>query len=317
MSHYFAQLAFRLLGCVSHDVSIGESARFEWTLIGAPLSATRLTTSIRLFTLILFLFSVAKVIAAQTSRFEFEQSSKGVYDAARLVSSGDFATPKLLERFKQFGVTECAQRQLARLTVVTNERDLENVVNVRLPAIPRARIPIMLAADPTLLGSNLGQLNSAEVICFDGSVTAFVRRDGKVSQYRLSGENDVRDLNLRALRLTFVGFKLERERPDVAKHDPNPLPDMVWIYAKTDALPTLGAAAAARSQLESQIKTRTYLILRTAPFFFDYGGPRSDLFEVQHSTASTREFLVRPYIECWPNGTGGSCRLVKSPTETR
>jgi len=263
----------------------------------------------------LCLFSVAKVTAAQTSRFEYEQSTKGVYDAARLVSSGDFVNAKLLEVFKQFGVTECAQRQLARLTVVTNERDLENVVNVRVPAIPRARIPIMLAADPTLLGSNLGQLNSAEVLCFDGSVTAFVRRDGKVSKYRLSGEDDVRDLNLPALRLTLVGFRLERERPDVAKHDPNPLPDMVWIYARTDALPTLGAAAAARSQLETQIKTRTYLILRTAPFFFDYGGPRFDLFEVRPSTTSMREFLAQPYIECWPNGTGGSCRLVKSPIE--
>jgi hypothetical protein len=217
--------------------------------------------------------------------------------------------------FKDFVATRCGQRKLARLTVAANERDLVNAINVALPAGRRERIPDLLTADPSLLGFDVGQPMIAEVLCFSGQVTARVRRGHSVRRHQLLGRDDARELNAHGLRLTLVGFRLSTVSGRVGTPGPQDLPDRVWIYAATQVLPELKRAEAVRRDLQDRTGVETHLVLRTHPHFFDYRGPRCDVFEVPHPAISKEEFLRSPFIVCWPEDRGGVCKLLSSPTE--
>ena len=257
------------------------------------------------------LFGWVTLVPAQN--LAYEHASVNVYDAARVIGYGGFSRPALLERFKSFSAGQCADRRLARWIVAADERSLMNSINVHLPPLRRDRIANLLRADPTLIGANLGPMTAAQVLCFGGSVTALVRQGDRLTRYQLGGSQDSREVNLRGQQLTIVGFELDSVPRTVAKDDPSSLPDQVWIYARMHALPTLEGATVLRSDLESLIGVQTRLVVRTDPFFFDYRGPRTDVFEVPTANISTEQYLNRPYIVWWP---GGGCRLVESPRES-
>jgi hypothetical protein len=212
--------------------------------------------------------------------------------------------------FTRFVATQCTQGRLARLTVVTNLRDLINTSNVSLPEMPLKGIPSILKADPSLLGSGLDEPTVAQVLCFDGQASALVRRGGQVSKLQIDGSRDPREPMLGGLRARIVGFRL-RPAPPGTSHSAL---DILSVYLRTSALPELAAAKAARAELERRIGTKTYLILRTDPFFFDYDGPRTDIFEQTIPRVSSAEFLCKPYIVCWPGDGESFCKLLRSHT---
>jgi hypothetical protein len=258
------------------------------------------------------LFALA--VKAQLRQYEqasgLIQSSGRIYDARQVVRPEAFTTAQLSALFSQFASARCGQGRLARLTVTTNLQDLINTSNVSLPEMPRKGIPNILKADPSLIGIGLNEPSVAQVLCFDGQASAFVRHGGQVSEFRISGSRDPRELILGELHARIVGFRL---RPALTgtSHSAS---DVLSVYVRMSALPELVAAKAAHAELALRTGSWTVLVLRTDPFFFDYDGPRTDLFEKSIPNASSAEFLVRPYIVCWPEGKASSCKLLRSHT---
>ena len=258
----------------------------------------------------------ALAVKAQLPQYEqasgLEQSSARIYDARQVVKAQAFTPAQLSVLFAQFVSARCGQGKLARFTVSTNLRDLMNTSNVSLPEMSRKGIPNILKLDPSLLGNGLGEPSVAQVMCFDGQANALVRRSGQVSDFQIEGTRDPRELVLGDLHARLVGFRL-RQAPPNTSHS---VVDMLSVYVRTPALPELAVAKTARAELERRTGTRTYLFLRTDPFFFDADGPRTDIFERPIPSVSSAVFLRRPYITCWPKGGGDepSCKLVPSPT---
>jgi hypothetical protein len=294
------------------------SRLFDWRLEG-PSTRTRAAKTFlqEVWRLSVVTFSlIGSLASALGQAVEYEHSSMTIYDAARTISASDLRSPNLLDDLSKFVAAECKERKLVRLTLAATARELSNVSNVELPPLRRASIPDLLRADPSLLNPNLERTNAAQVFCFGGNATVAVRIGSNVVFHRLRGNDDPRGIDLRGRRFMLIGFRLDMEPQNVAKHDPNPLPAELRIFATISALQGLEAAAAVRAYIEEATGTPTYLFLRTDPFFFDYGGPRTDAFSPNASRVSVGEFLARPYIVCWPGSGTGNCRLMTSHIES-
>ncbi len=252
--------------------------------------------------------------AAPADKAQYERSSSNVYDAARVVTPKEFDTPRLLTLFREFAVAHCGRQKLARLTLAANRKDLINATNVNLPEGNLKGIPGLLRAEPSLLGTSIGQPVVAQLLCFGDEATAIVRRSSDVERYQISGDRDSFKLGAGRTGSTVVGFRLY-VAPRNNATGPTPLPDIVHVYVKAEALPALEVAGAARRDLESRIGVMTFLTVRTDPFFFDRDGPRSDVFEIPSPKISIADFLTRPFVDCWPgNGPGDKegCGLKRS-----
>jgi hypothetical protein len=230
--------------------------------------------------------------------FSFEQRSAHVYDVARIIATKEFRGDTLLRVFRRFVDSECGRRVLVRLTVSTNQRDLANAINTNLPN---------LTSNFLLLAQGLGEPNVAQVMCFGSDASAVIRRGTTVMHYQIAGTRDTRELPVAGAHVTFVGFRLRAEPS--GSSDANPLPERLWIYGKADHLPDTDRASSIRRELERLTGVRTYLILRTDPFFFDYDGPVCDIFEHRLPKIIPEQFLRVPYVVCSPDQT---CRLLDS-----
>jgi hypothetical protein len=242
----------------------------------------------------------------------YERASQDVYDAAIVVGPQEFGTESLLATFRTFCATKCTQRKLARLRASTNEHDLRITGNVSLPDMLPGEIPKLLSLNPGYLGTAIGNPDIAQALCFGAEATAFVRRGDRVVSFQISGNHDSRELSVTGLDLTVVGFGFQAAPVPSSGGGRSASPDYLWIFARTKSLPTTAEAGAVRRHLESRIGARVFLTLRTDPFFFDYGGPRSDVFETPPAKVSVAEFLTRPFIACWPGDSPdapGGCQL--------
>ncbi len=263
---------------------------------------------------------IAPATAAPAERMLYERSSRDVYDAAVVVGPREFVTESLLSTFKAFCATQCTHRKLARLRVSTNEHDLQVTGNVSLPDMLPGGIPDLLSLNPGYLGTVIGTPDIAQVLCLGGEATALVRRGDHIASYQISGNHDSRELSASGLNLTVVGFSFQVGPVSSSGGERSASPGFLWVFARAKDLPSAEEAAAVRRDLESRIGVRSFLTLRTDPFFFDYGGPITDVFETPPAEVSVAEFLTRPFIACWPtdsrDGPGG-CQLRKTHTRLR
>ena len=225
----------------------------------------------------------AATAPASAQGIQYQISSEKVYDAAKVLDNGAFQESKLLEIFKSFSATHCGRQPLARLTVAPSQRDLLDGLNSDLPELPRAAIPNLLSADSTLLCGDRRRSTVAQVLCFGGDATALVLQNGP---------------------------------PDVKSRDPHPLPDSLQVFLQARSLPDLESAARVRRDLEEAIGVRTTVVLRTDSFFFDYDGPRCNVFDVPTASISKEEFLARPFVMCAPGVTRRDCFLLRSHSES-
>ncbi len=279
---------------------------------GARYFRTRLRLWEIAFTTATVVCLIGVAAAAPMEKVLYETSSRDAYDAAVVVGPKEFRVEALISMFKTFCETQGAHRQVARLRVSTNENDLRISGNVALPDIVPPAIPNLLSLNPGYyLGTALENLDIAEVWCWGGEATAFVRRGNRITRHQISGNHDSRELRVDRQDLTIVGFRLD------AAPVPTPgartlFPDFVRIFATTKSLPTVEEAAAVSRELQDRIGVRVFLTLRTDPHFFDYGGPRTDVFEVPSAKISVAEFLTKPFIACWPGDDHdplGGCQL--------
>jgi len=244
-------------------------------------------------------------------RVLYERSSAGAYDAGIVVGPEGFQPGPLLTLLRTFWASKGAHLKLSRLRVSPSERDLQITGNVDLPDMPPGEIPRLLALTPGYLGGAVGQPDIAEVLCVGANATALVRRAGRVVSYQIAGELDARDLPVSGMSLAIVGFRVDAVAG--AGADPRgAYPGSVRIFVRMGNLPAPEKAAAARRELQVRLGTRTFLVLRTDPFFFEYGGPRTDVFEVPPPEVSAAEYLAKPSIACWPpsgHDPVGGCQL--------
>jgi hypothetical protein len=262
----------------------------------------------------------APATAAPAGRMLYERSSRDVYDAAVVVGPREFVTESLLSTFRAFCATQCTHRKLARLRASTNEHDLQVTGNVSLPDMLPGGIPDLLSLNPGYLGTAIGTPDIAQVLCLGGEATALVRRGDRMASYQISGSHDSREMSVSGLNLTVVGFSFRAAPVPSSGGERSASPDFLWVFARTKNLPSAKEADAVRRELESRIGVRSFLTLRTDPFFFDYGGPITDVFEIPPAEVSVAEFLTRPFIACWPadspDGSGG-CQLRNTHTGLR
>jgi hypothetical protein len=248
-----------------------------------------------------FLGMIAISCAVSAQDFSYRQSSKPIYDEARLISPAKFRDDVLKQIFESFVSAECATRKLARLTLATSQHDLGDTTNAISPhSIPSAQI----------IRIQTGGLSVAQALCFEGKATSFIRHGRIVTRTQISGTTASRDVFLEGTKLTLVGFRL-RSQPPGQSEDPRPLPDRVWIYAQAAVLPNIPVAARIHQELQELTGVPTYLIVRTDPFFSDYDGPITDLFDTSSKQYSRDSYTSRPTVVCRPTASGNKCEQRK------
>jgi hypothetical protein len=222
------------------------------------------------------------------------------YDGARQVQSSDFERNGLLGTFRQFAAAECKGRTLARLIAGGNSRVLASGLNVDFPEANPAEM-----VRKGLFHFDFDDPEIAQVLCFDGQETAYVRLRGNVSRFQIAGERDARELVIGGVKLTLVGFNLR-----VPSHDSSPeqtLPESLTLFVQADQLPDLRMAEQIHAQLETKAGTGIFLVLRTDPFFLEDDGPAWDVFAKSLPSGSAEPFLSKNRINCPPRTTGGHC----------
>ncbi len=245
-------------------------------------------------------WALIETCVASTQDVSYKRESSRVYDEGRVVEAKLFSPSTLLEQFRAFATAECSGRKLARLIVAPTQVELAKAINVSfvLDDMTSAAIEKFVLANPALLGQDVGRLNVAQVLCVGENATAMIRSGDRVEQHQISGPADSRKWSVRGTEVTFVGFSVHAGARE-------------WISAflRTLVLPDPETAAAIRDDLERRTGIRTYLILRTDPFFWDMDGPKFDAFEVPVPRISSKEFLTRPFVSCPPSDNQKPCRV--------
>jgi hypothetical protein len=285
-----------------HWGAVACSFRARWVFPNPSMGRTESCVFRRLvYGACVFLF--AMVVRAPGQSMTYEESSERIYDAAKLVEPSVFLEDHLRDLMRQFTSIECKNRKLSRLIVAVDQRDLANITNVNVPPIRVSLIPDFVSPKSDLLQCEKLRRPVAQVLCFDGNATAAVRRDGKLTRFQLAGEHDSWDLTLLGVRLKLVGLRLHIIPSNIPAR---PL-DQVWIYTRTEILPSLEKAKDMRREIEAYLGVHTTLFIRTDPFFITHEGPLCDPFEEPRSKMSKQQFLSEPYIACWSEEGGGEC----------
>jgi hypothetical protein len=229
----------------------------------------------------------------------YTRSSTAVYDAAILQK--EFREAYILETLKEFALSECRSRQLARLIVSPSVSGLKAASNVSFPEAD----PVTVIRHGWFDLDYLDNPDIAQVLCFDGQVTAYVRHGDRMVRSQILGDRDARELAFEGVRLTLVGIDLNVP-PKSAR-----LPDTVTVYARVSELPDLVTGQAIERTLQRKIGIGTFLILRRTPFFVEAGGPGWDVFSEMLPRGSAEPFLDEPRMTCGPSPAGGLCKLIE------
>jgi hypothetical protein len=245
-------------------------------------------------------FSIAIGVLPALSGLSYKRSSALVYDAAVLIKPSDFDAGLLRETFDRFASQECGTRKLARMIVATSERDLGDAINAILPGA---------VSESQIHSAQSRNLKVAQVLCFEGRITSFVRDGRAIRRDALRGSADSRNVTVEGMPLTIIGFRLRAESLQAAPSVPNALPDRVWLYARAKVLPSAQLAAQIHASLQRRVGVQLYLIVRTDPYFFDFDGPICDLFETSAGESYTKALLAQPSMVCTPVGDQARCGL--------
>lgn len=233
----------------------------------------------------------------------YKVEADNVYDAAKIIERAQFGNEALLKLFNQFVTTNCRRYKLARLTVSTSETDLGKGINTNLSDI---------FSNLEAIRQGVGNPEIAQVVCLRGRATARIRTGDGVLHFQLAGNEDARLLRFDGTLFTLIGFRVRPRLPGEAVPTSLAAGDRLWVYASVRALPSRLLAEKFREHLELELKTPTYLIIRTDTFFFEYDGPRFDVFG-SVPPVPTSGFLSNPYLVCRPVDSGGLCEELTKP----
>lgn len=243
--------------------------------------------------------AVAGLLTADGTRFSYRRECPQIYDTATVSSSGSFEAAHAIEALKRFTASECDCHTLARMIVAATDRDLGRATNSEF---------FFPVPGPLLREARRASPNVAQVLCFGGRATGFLRHGRTVTQYQLRGVGDAREVTKRSVSMTLVGFRL---RPGWTTGGGPPAPNRVWLYVKVGSLPDLETAGRIRADFERQIGVQVYLVMRTDGLFFGNDGPVYDVFAGLPPETSDEEYLARPFIACMPGSDAGPCQLRK------
>jgi hypothetical protein len=217
-----------------------------------------------------------------------------VLDNAELIANGKVDESNILPRLEAFVDRDCQGKALARLTVSPYDSDLVLGTN-----------PVMMPeADPDKVISagwvrfDFGRPEVAQVWCFGGDATAFLRTKTGVIRRQLKGKRSARDPIVNGTTVHLIGLRVGASSTQ--------------LYCHATELPTLGEAQSLHHALEELIGADVSLILRTDPFFYEEGGPLWDIFSVPLPKGSAVGYLNRHHIECPPSSDSHRCEARDS-----
>ena len=229
-----------------------------------------------------------------------KNESDRVSDVARTIQPSGFERSALLEAFRAWMTAECFNRPLARLTLAPSQTDLANAVNTNLLDLTSEGVNRLAMSTPSLLGAGIPRTRAAQGLCLGGNATVTIRNASEVTHHQIAGSHDSRQWQVKGVDITLVGFRLS------ALHSP------IWWFVKANPLPDVSAAAAIRDLLEEMTQVPTTVVIRTDGAFWDFNGPKGDVFNLSVQTISGGDFLRRPYVVCAPRGDRGKCQVRTS-----
>ena len=233
-------------------------------------------------------------------------ATNSVFDESRIIDPARFTVGELLRSFQDFRTSRCNAYPLARLIVATSKEDLLLGTNTVHPEILGGNPAATFAK--WYLSADISRTRLAQVWCFDGRATSWIRSEDKIQRYELSGGKDSREITILGTNLKIVGFLLrliDLPPRHGDKREPNPL---VSIFATTDVLPSLEIAKNIKKELERETRAEVILVIRTDSVFFVFDGPAQDLFAIPLKRISETKFLSQPSVVC----TSQECRLVRN-----
>jgi hypothetical protein len=212
-----------------------------------------------------------------------------IVDRAELIPNLMIDGRDTLSRLQSFVDQECPGKTLARLTVSSHDSDLLLATNpVMMPETAPAKV-----ISAGWVRFDFGRPEVAQVWCFGGDATAFLRTKGGLIQRQLKGERSARDPVVNGETVHLIGMRVRTSS--------------VTLYCHTRELPVLEVAQSLHHALEEKIGANISLILRTDYFFYQEDGPLWDVFSDPLPTASAVGYLNRPHIECPPSRDSHHC----------
>lgn len=238
--------------------------------------------------------------------FSYSREGQRIEQSQRVIPSGSFTPIRLNELASTFTARCGTTHELLQWIVAPSQRDLMRAGNRPVAQLNPKLVP-EYAKDPSLLGQETEPLRAAMFQCLQGNATLYVRDGGQTYRKQLSGNLDARTLSFRSLPLKIVGILLQHfpvaDRPDFR--------DRVTLFMQSKPLPTVEQANALQTYLMSALGCWVRLVIRTDPHFFNYGGPRTDIFEIRRSSTTVTEFVNSRHIIC--ENEEPKCNVLTAP----
>lgn len=219
-----------------------------------------------------------------------------VVDEAHLISGDNFNAQWLADRFKAFSAQRCGPGELSRLLVGTNRRDIEASLN-QYPGEIGSGAVARLASDPALLGSDVERRTIAQVICFDGTITQYIRQGIQVWSNRVSGDHDAWQFTIEGLACQIVGIRVVVSEQG----------DRLVAYVRAAGSPDAVKVVQLRDLLKAKTGAPVTVIMRTDPFFSLFEGPACDPFEAPWPISLAQGTYERKYVACGPEDAARQC----------
>ncbi len=252
----------------------------------------------RIFRYIGLLSLCVLTVVTVRAAWDVKSVSTNIWDQSRVVSAKEFGPENLKIEFQRFVDTACAGRRLARLMVAPTEQDLSMSIDVMMP-FDSIGNGTQVYSNWTRANPGMGMvpagLSVAEVICFSGNATVFVRRGGRFSTYQIRGSVPANEFVVSSTRFSLAGFRFSDQVPR--------------MYVRSATLPTLPAANLVREFLERSVGGPVTTYFRTDSVFWIQEGPAFDPFEISQPRVDADAFLKRPFLACLPSTSGHPCSI--------
>jgi hypothetical protein len=87
---------------------------------------------------------------------------------------------------------------------------------------------------------------------------------------------------------------------------------MVRLFLTVAILPAIQQCEQLHSSVQKLTPDELFLVIREVPAFFDYSGPRTDLFAPGRKPVSVEKLISTAVIWCWGEAGKSRCRGVQA-----
>ena len=229
------------------------------------------------------LLAILMLCPGMADDVRYTRLSPAAYDLASIITKDEFTENQLVARFRDFARLHATRHKLSRLSVALETESLSTA----LPEMGLRQTGWSYLNPVSFNGSLNRSISVAQVLCLNGSATAFIKYGESVRKVQVLGNKDPREFFIEGIRVYLVTFAIHAQSRGL---------DHLVIYAESQPLPSVAQARAFQAALIAAVGTESVAVMvRSDPMFW---GMYGDIFQIPFPDISREKYMSTPYVNC-------------------